>query len=296
MSNLAVVYENAGLPDKALALHEQVLQRRKAKLGPEHLDTADSTYYLGALCGRMGQFDRAVPLLVETLRLQKERLGPDHPYTLLTMSNLGGCYRETGRLPEATALLEEALDRARKLPGGVPATATLVLSALAFTYDETGQLAKAEPLHREYLQWMEKQSGPDTAQTAAALAGLGRNLLKRQRSADSEALLQRCLAIRAKKKPDDWTTFNTRSLLGDALMGQKKYAEAEPLLREGYDGMKQKRADALRGWSSGCKQHHPNHRSDFTERAARARSGEPDLQWRILQRPRRRSRSLQPRP
>jgi non-specific serine/threonine protein kinase len=243
MSNLAKLYEGAGQADKAVSLCEQTLEMRKAKLGPEHRDTLDSMNNLGAVCAHQGQFNRAVPLLEEALRLRKEMLGRDHPDTLLTMANLGSCYRELGRLPEATALLEEALDRARKRPGGFPATVTLVLSALAYTYDETGKLLKAEPLHKEYLQLMEKQSGPDTAQTGAALDGLGRNLLKQQqRPADAEALLQRCLAIRAKKKPDDWTTFNTRSLLGDALMGQKKYVEAEPLLREGYHGLKQRNA------------------------------------------------------
>jgi hypothetical protein len=35
-----------------------------------------------------------------------------------------------------------------------------------------------------------------------------------------------------------WTTFNTQSLLGGALLGQKKYADAEPLLLKGYEGMK----------------------------------------------------------
>ena len=40
--------------------------------------------------------------------------------------------------------------------------------------------------------------------------------------------------------PDDWLTFNARSLLGGSLLGQKKYAEAEPLLLSGYEGMKQR--------------------------------------------------------
>ena len=35
-------------------------------------------------------------------------------------------------------------------------------------------------------------------------------------------------------------TFHTRSLLGGALLGQKKYADAEPLLTTGYEGMKQR--------------------------------------------------------
>jgi hypothetical protein len=36
--------------------------------------------------------------------------------------------------------------------------------------------------------------------------------------------------------------FNTKSLLGGALAGQKKFQEAEPLLVEGYSGMKQREA------------------------------------------------------
>ncbi|HMO36467.1 MAG TPA: hypothetical protein PKA06_10535 [Gemmatales bacterium] len=47
-----------------------------------------------------------------------------------------------------------------------------------------------------------------------------------------------CLAIREKKEPEAWTTFNTMSMLGRALLGQKKYAEAEPLLVKGYDRLK----------------------------------------------------------
>ena len=33
---------------------------------------------------------------------------------------------------------------------------------------------------------------------------------------------------------------NTKSQLGGALLGQKKYADAEPLLLAGYEGMKQR--------------------------------------------------------
>lgn len=50
------------------------------------------------------------------------------------------------------------------------------------------------------------------------------------------------LAIRQKLQPDVWTTFNTQSMLGGAKLGQKKYAEAEPLLIQGYQGMKDRKA------------------------------------------------------
>jgi eukaryotic-like serine/threonine-protein kinase len=40
-----------------------------------------------------------------------------------------------------------------------------------------------------------------------------------------------------KVEPDNWQRFRAASLLGESLAGEKKYAEAEPLLLEGYQGM-----------------------------------------------------------
>ncbi len=58
-------------------------------------------------------------------------------------------------------------------------------------------------------------------------------------------LARECLAIREQQLPDDWRTFNARNLLGGSLLGQKKYAEAEPLLLSGYQGMKQREEKIL---------------------------------------------------
>ena len=63
-----------------------------------------------------------------------------------------------------------------------------------------------------------------------------------QKWADAEPVLRECLAIREKFQPDEWSTFNARSMLGGSLLGQKKYAQAEPLLLSGYEGMKAREA------------------------------------------------------
>jgi hypothetical protein len=52
----------------------------------------------------------------------------------------------------------------------------------------------------------------------------------------------RAADVQQEQEPDAWTTFNTRSLLGEALHGQKRYADAEPLLRAGYEGLKRRQA------------------------------------------------------
>ncbi len=41
-----------------------------------------------------------------------------------------------------------------------------------------------------------------------------------------------------KAKPEGWNRFAIESLLGESLLGQKRYAEAEPLLLAGYNGLK----------------------------------------------------------
>ena len=114
------------------------------------------------------------------------------------------------------------------------------INNLAFNYRAAGQLDRAEPLLREVLAVRLKKEGPDTINTATALHSLAYVLLDQRNHAEAETVLRHCVAIRGLKLPDDWLTFSARSMLGDALLGQKKYAEAEPLLLQGYEGMKQR--------------------------------------------------------
>ena len=62
------------------------------------------------------------------------------------------------------------------------------------------------------------------------------------RLAEAEAPLRECLSIREKRLPDDWLTFSARSALGENLMARKQYAEAEPLLISGYNGLREREA------------------------------------------------------
>ena len=83
---------------------------------------------------------------------------------------------------------------------------------------------------------------PNSPAHAAALAVRGAMLLLEKKPAEAELKLRECLTIRQKIQPDDWTTFDTDSMLGEALLDQKKFADAEPLLLSGYEGMKQREA------------------------------------------------------
>jgi tetratricopeptide (TPR) repeat protein len=64
---------------------------------------------------------------------------------------------------------------------------------------------------------------------------------------ETEPLLREALDIREKKAPNSPSTFNARSKLGGILAAEKKFAEAEPLLLSGYEGIKRRESQAPAG-------------------------------------------------
>jgi hypothetical protein len=71
----------------------------------------------------------------------------------------------------------------------------------------------------------------------ASAADLALAYLSQGKFVESEPLAREAMQFDRKKQPDDWQGFRAETLLGASVAGQKKYAEAEPLLLEGYQGM-----------------------------------------------------------
>jgi serine/threonine protein kinase len=235
--NLANAYLNAGRTDEAIALLEATLKLREAVLGPDHPQTLSSRNSLAAGYWRLARLDRSIPLFERTLKQQAVRLGPDHPDSLRTQANLGVNYKDAGRPLEGARLMEEALRRAQGRPDARAALAWVPLQ-LAAAYDASGQFARSEPLYRGGLAQARKTFGSDDPRTGAALTILGNNLLQQGKWSEAEPVLRESLAIRQKLEPDAWNTFNTRSLLGGALLARGRYTEAELLVVSGYEEMK----------------------------------------------------------
>jgi hypothetical protein len=119
---------------------------------------------------------------------------------------------------------------------------------LALGYESLGRWADSERLERETLARRRKTEKPDSPLLAGDLAKLAFNLLNQSKWPEAETLLHECLAIREKTSPDDWSRYSAMSQLGGALLGQGKYAEAEPLVVPGYEGMKAREAK-IPAWS-----------------------------------------------
>jgi tetratricopeptide (TPR) repeat protein len=188
---------------------------------------------LAACYWSLRQLDKSVPLFEELLPLSEKRHGRWHPHTLMAVGNLGVNYKDAERVAEAIPLLEEAYRAAK-----TPPTLRWVGPPLLDAYVKGGKPAEAVKLIEEVVADVRRSQPKDSPQLAQQLAQYSLTLLEIKGFTEAEPLLRKCLAIRVKAQPDAWTTFNTQSMLGGALLGQQRYAEAEPLLLAGYEGMK----------------------------------------------------------
>ena len=158
------------------------------------------------------------------------------------MNNLATVYQSAGRHAEAFPLFEQSLELMQTSLGPEHPFTLRVMHSLAMAYLEGDQPEKALPLFdRNIAGWRKRLANNETS-FAGWLALVSDDLLKYRQHQAAETYLRECLAIRERTQPDVWTTFNSKSQLGGALLGQKKYAEVEPLLVAGYEGMKQREA------------------------------------------------------
>ncbi len=247
-NNLAMAYHFAGRTDEAIALVQETLRLQTVKLGPEHPSTLITRNNLAQDYVASGQLAKAISLHQEILKIRTAKQGPDHPDTLTSRNNLALVYCYAGRTVEAIALDQETLRlRAAKLGGDHPLTLQS-RNNLAQAYLAANRTAEAIALQEENLRMTIIKQGYDHPDTLNSRYNLALAYNAAGSFAKSEPILRECLARREKNQRDSWSTFDTRSQLSGSLLGQQKFAEAEPLLLQGYMGMKDREAKIPAQW------------------------------------------------
>ncbi len=230
-------YRRSGQAEKALPLLDEKVAETTADLGPDHAETLSYLQVLATTYREAGKLDKSVSLYEDVLKRRETKFGRKDLATQTTAANLGATYVEVGRLNEAIAILEEAREAAIKFP-----ELRWVDGPLIDAYAKAGENAKLADMLQQQLTEIRTTLPKDSLQLAGQLAMTGMILLQEKKWTEAEPLLRECLAIREKTQSDVWSTFNTQSLLGGALLGQQKYADAQPLLLSGYQGMKEREA------------------------------------------------------
>ncbi len=237
MNNLAVFYNDEGKYREAEALILDTIAIKRRVLGAEHPEVLTSLTNLSIADSGQGKYPEAEEVILHTLEIQRRVLGPEHPRTLRSINNLGDAYSWQGKYSQAEALLKPLLETRRRVLGREHPHTLYTLSSLADMYQRQGKYALAEAYASQSLAGRRHTLGsrhPDTVDAAVALASAYQ---AQGKFVESEPLAQQALEIDRSKRPDNWQRFYAESLLGESLAGEKKFAEAEPLLLEGYQGM-----------------------------------------------------------
>jgi serine/threonine protein kinase len=240
LNNLALGYAGVGNPDRTVPLFEELLKLMKAKLGRDHLATVKVMSNLGMAYRAVDKLELALPLLEDSLKWRRMNLPANHPDTLESINNLALSYQDAGKLELALPLYKETLNRRREEFGPEAPATIQSMNNLAWGYQAANKHDLAVPLLEDSLKVIRANFPPGHAGRFMVMDNLGRSYIELGQSGSAEPLLRECLADRETKTPDAWRTFNTKSLLGAALLGQKKYGEAEPLLLAGYEGLKRR--------------------------------------------------------
>jgi serine/threonine protein kinase/lipopolysaccharide biosynthesis regulator YciM len=230
MNSLGGAYRAAGQLDRAVPLLEETLAKRQGKWGPDHPKTLITMNDLALTYKTARLLDQAVALYEATWERMKAKLGPEHPNTITTMHNLAAAYNALGRLDLALPLYRETLHKRKARLGPNHPETLSTLNNLALALEQVRRYGEAETLLEE---WIARQRGKLPANDlllADRLYLLGKARVLLQRFAEAEAPLRDSLALYLKKRPNGLARYQAAGVLGAALAGQKKHAEAEPLL------------------------------------------------------------------
>lgn len=241
LHGLGLAYLDAGRHDQAIATIEQLLQRMSAYDAnhPRRLDALNS---LAGAHFTAGRIDQAILLLEDILARQKAKHGPEHVIVFGTMSNLAGVYAAAGRLAQALPLFEQAMAGTAKNLGPDHPDTLWIKGKMARALLAAKKPDQALPYLRAFLDGQKKEFGADDPRWAAELTKAAGDLLNAGQFAGAEPLLREALSICMKTSPATWAICDTQSLLGASLVGQRQFAEAEPLLIAGWEGLQSRAA------------------------------------------------------
>jgi eukaryotic-like serine/threonine-protein kinase len=245
LAELGRIYQDQGLNGRAEPLHREALQIRRTVLGEEDRETAVSLSDLASVLRLNSDLAGAEPLLRRSLEINRKTRGPEHPNTAAALHDLALIAAAGGDHRAAEAQLRGVLVmQQRTLGDRHPVTAT-TLNSLAHVLLRTGKFEDAAAASRDALAIVRPTLGPDHQLVAIYTINHAAALMAQHRADLAEPLLREGLRVRSlapglvptrrrTQLDDDWSVAATKSLLGAALVDERRYAEAETIVLDAW--------------------------------------------------------------
>src|SRR5207253_1252375 len=196
---------------------------------------------LASTLADQGRFEEALQTAREAVVEYRQRKEIDTPNFGFTLTVLGGFLTEKGDYTEADANLREAEAIQRKFLNPSSLWLGDNLRNQAISFYQQGRYAESLSKVTETLKIYRESFGPyyDNYPTALIINGL--ILAKTGQAKEGETILREALRIRLESLPKNhfWVAL-AQGALGECLVTQGRFSEAEPLLVDSYNNLAQK--------------------------------------------------------
>lgn len=240
LSTLASLLEDQGDYTEAESLYQESLALRLRLYGEEHPSVAVGLNNLAVLLRNQGRYEEAEPLIRRALSINRAVLGPRHPHTVDNLNILATILRGQGDYEAAEPIFREVLHLRRTLLGPHHPALSITLDSYAALLKASGKYDEAVRAQREAIAVARAAHGAEHFAvfiTTSKLAGIFQARGDAVRARD---LYEEALALGMRVLPDDnLHLVLTRMSLGTCLTDLGRYAEAEPLLLDSYERLRE---------------------------------------------------------
>jgi len=186
-----------------------------------------------------GQIDRSDSLLYKSLAIRRSLYGDHHSLIARTVSAMASNAEARHNYPFADSLYRDAEGILRAVyPQGHPSLA-MTLKLHGNSLQRSNRFSEAVELLQEAKALHELFNGPNSLEVANSNIDLGLNLAMLGKYTEAEAFDREAIRIyRTMFDDKNAMVVMAHDHLGDALRGQRRFAEAEPLLLAGYERFK----------------------------------------------------------
>jgi tetratricopeptide (TPR) repeat protein len=229
----SLVFRHTGNWNEAENLQMQVMDMRKAKLGPGHRHTLLSMWYLSHILWDQERWDEVEKLNVQIIETSGEKLHADlkNPFILGAMSNLAASYQKQGRTDEAEMLGTKIMEVEKKNLGPHHLSTLSSMESLATTYIIQNRFVEAEQLLLQVLEVRKATLGSNHYDTLSVMYNLA-DAYHNQGKWDAAEKLELHVfeAYKVKLGLNHPETLDSMGKLGSTYRNQGRVDEAHVLL------------------------------------------------------------------
>jgi eukaryotic-like serine/threonine-protein kinase len=214
---------------QAVSMHERLYPGPQAARAGALLGLANTL-------SSIGEYGAADSVYGASLDMLRAMLPADDHRVARVLNDWASLHEDQGDLERADSLYGAAAELYARTLGEGHLFTRIVQGNVADMRRRLGRLEEAEALYRRIIPQQEAAAGTTDLSLAAMRTGLANTLLDQGRPAEAEPLLRQALGVRRGVLPETHDQrLLTLGLLGRALLGLERYAEAEEALLEYHE-------------------------------------------------------------